>query len=152
MENADRDIYKTQYDRVVQSWASYVAQTTLGGSTLQGVIESHTGPGGKQEQRTGTIAVTNLEKVKGQDVKDAPGVLLIGLTANDGGSLQSSHKLSQPADVPSTRQIVALDNIHIFGLSEVIRSKIQGKISALAFPMVFRRGAGGWRPRRDWER
>jgi len=136
VERSDQQIYKAQYDKVVQSWASYLAQAKVGGGAVIGPIEDPTDPQAKK--RKGEIAVTNLDVVDGKDADDVPGILVIGIEANDGGALQSSEKLSPPSQVASTRQMVALNDIHIFGLSEETRKRIQGPVGSLGLPLVLR--------------
>jgi hypothetical protein len=135
VEKSDGDIYKAQYDKVIQSWTSYIAQAKVGGTTVTGVVEE--GKSGKPRQ--GEIAVTDLSAVGNKkDAEDLPGVLLIGIEANDGGSLQSDQKLSAATDVGFTRQMIALNDIHIFGLNEQTRNHIQGPLGGLTMPMALR--------------
>lgn len=139
VEKSGNNIYKAQYNKVMQAWASYVAQLTLGKGTTQGVVEQFKDPQGKVlEQRTGEIEVTNLFEVGNKDAKNVPGVLLIGIEANDGGKLAADEELSAAADVQFTRQMVATNDIHIFGLSEKTREQVAGPLAGLKLPLVLR--------------
>lgn len=135
VEKSDGDIYKAQYNKVIQSWASYIAQAEVGGTTVTGKVEEDT----SGKPRTGEVAVTDLSTAGNKkDAKDLPGILLIGIVANDGGPLQVAGKLSAAADVAFTRQMIALNDIHIFGLSEQTRKHITGPVAGLKLPVALR--------------